>query len=98
MVDGNRIKNNGYVGSAVIYSADVTYTEENAGYYAADEPWYEDSMSDLDVYAMSDEYADYVVLSACNTNVTIGSTALVYGTVIDVNESGIVYIAAQIIK
>lgn len=98
--DAEIMKDNGYEGVDVSFSGNITFAAEYGGSAVADKYWYDvATMSDLDVYCMSDpfRYGEYVVLSAYNCRVFTGDTVTVYGTVIDIDKNGVVYVAAQMI-
>lgn len=93
------IKENGLVGSQVNVSGQFTYAGH--GYSVSDMSWYDsNSMSQLDSYYINDAYGEgkYIVLSAYPASVFADQYVTVYGTVIDIDRNGVVYIAGQLIE
>ena len=99
--DVNFIKNNGMVASNVIITGKFTYAGHGRSVAVSEFDWYDsNTMSDLDAYYISDPYGEgkYVVLSAYDSNVQADEYVQVYGTVIDIDKNGVVYIAGQLIE
>lgn len=93
------IKNNGFIGSKVNITGLFTYA--GTGNSVSMEQWYDSAtMKNLDAYYISDAWGEgqYIVLSAYNSNVYADSYVTVYGTVIDIDKNGVVYIAGQLIE
>lgn len=99
--DAEIMKDNGYEGVDVNFSGDITFAAEYGGSAVSDKYWYNaDTMSDLDVYYMSDPfgYGEYVILTGYQSRVFTGDNVTVYGTVINIDKNGVIYIAAQMIE
>ncbi|WP_313151693.1 zinc ribbon domain-containing protein [Lacrimispora sp.] len=93
------IKNNGFIGSKVNITGLFTYA--GTGNSVSMEQWYDSAtMKNLDAYYISDAWGEgqYIVLSAYNSNVYADSYVTVYGTVIDIDKNGVVYIVGQLIE
>ena len=93
------IKNNGFIGGKVNITGLFTYAA--TGRSVSMEQWYDSAtMKNLDAYYISDPYGEgqYIVLSAYNSNVYADSYVTVYGTVIDIDKNGVVYIAGQLVE
>ncbi|CUX70539.1 hypothetical protein BN3590_03992 [Clostridium sp. C105KSO15] len=93
------IKNNGFIGGKVNITGLFTYA--GTGNSVSMMQWYDSAtMKNLDAYYISDPYGEgqYIVLSAYNSNVYADSYVTVYGTVIDIDKNGVVYIAGQLVE
>lgn len=93
------IKDNGFIGGKVNITGLFTYA--GTGNSVGTMSWYDNNtMENLDAYFISDAYGEgqYVVLSAYNSNVYADDYVTVYGTVIDIDKNGVVYIAGQLIE
>ena len=93
------IKDNGFIGGKVNITGLFTYA--GTGHSVGTMSWYDnDTMENLDAYFISDAYGEgqYVVLSAYNSNAYADDYVTVYGTVIDIDKNGVVYIAGQLIE
>ena len=93
------IKDNGFIGGQVNITGLFTYAGTGNSVGMMD--WYDNNtMENLDAYFISDAYGEgqYVVLSAYNSNVFADDYVTVYGTVIDIDKNGVVYIAGQLIE
>lgn len=93
------IKNNGFIGGKVNITGLFTYAA--TGSSVSMEQWYDSAtMKNLDAYYISDPYGEgqYIVLSAYDSNVYADDYVTVYGTVIDIDKNGVVYIAGQLVE
>lgn len=97
--DAEIMKRNGYEGCDVNFSGDITFA--STGAIASDMNWFDgQTMADLDAYYITDSfgYGEYIVLTAYQSRVFAGDNVTVYGTVIDIDKNGKVYVAGQMVE
>jgi hypothetical protein len=94
--DVESIKSRKLIGSKVIISGQITYASSGNSTTLPDMT----TLNDLDKYFISDSYSmgQYEVLTACDSNVYKDDYVTVYGTVVNIDKNGIVYIAGQFIE
>ena len=90
------IKSRKLFGSKVIISGQITYASSGNSTTLPDMT----TLSDLDKFFISDSYSmgQYEVLTVCDSNVYKDDYVTVYGTVVNIDKNGIVYIAGQLIE
>lgn len=94
--DVESIKGRKLIGSKVIVSGQITYASSGNSTTLPDMT----TLNNLDKYFISDLYSmgQYEVLTACDSNVYKDDYVTVYGTVVNIDKNGIVYIAGQLIE